>query len=115
MNEIPFSEDMEQQVINRLCSKNHAAMKRQGFWDRDTTVPDFYRVIYRLALIHTEISEMVEALRDGKHISLILEELADVIIRGFDLAGHYEWDLGEAIIKKMEKNAKRPYMHGKKH
>lgn len=40
-------------------------------------------------------------------------ELADVIIRCFDMADYYEIDLEKAIVEKMNFNKDRPYKHGK--
>jgi len=41
-------------------------------------------------------------------------ELADVVIRVFDLAAHLNIDLLEALERKMEYNKHRPYRHGGK-
>ena len=41
-------------------------------------------------------------------------ELADVVIRCFDMADYYGIDLEEAILEKHEFNKTRPYKHGKK-
>ncbi len=41
-------------------------------------------------------------------------ELADIVIRVFDMCGHYGIDLESAIREKMEYNKKRPYKHGGK-
>lgn len=40
-------------------------------------------------------------------------ELADIVIRCFDLAGHYNIDLVEAITWKLLYNKTRGYKHGK--
>lgn len=41
-------------------------------------------------------------------------EIADVVIRCFDLASEAEFDLGAIILEKMAYNATRPFKHGKK-
>lgn len=67
----------------------------------------------KLCLIHSEVSEAMEAdrkglmddklpHRDGREV-----ELADAVIRIFDLAGAYDMDLGSAIAEKMEYNESR--------
>ncbi len=75
-----------------------------------------------IALIHSEVSELLEALRDGnlpsKHTpqhSSAEEESADIIIRVLDLAGANGWSIGEALRDKMEYNKTRPYKHGRSH
>ena len=72
------------------------------------------------ALMHSEISEAVEADRHGnpdsekipgfKHIE---EELADLVIRVMDESVHGGHDVGGAVLAKMEYNKGRPYKHGK--
>lgn len=66
-----------------------------------------------LALIHSEVSEALEADRKGDTDNFI-EELADVCIRIFDLCGAKQLDLDKAILEKMEKNKARTYKHGGK-
>jgi len=66
-----------------------------------------------LCLIHSEVSEAMEAHRKGKmddklpHRTGLEVELADAVIRIFDLAGGYGLDLGWAIAEKLEYNASR--------
>jgi len=65
-------------------------------------------------LIVSEVSEAMEGdrknLQDDKlpHRSMREVELADAIIRIFDLAGAYEMDIGGAIAEKMAFNKVRP-------
>ena len=67
----------------------------------------------KLCLIHSEISEAMEGdrkgLKDDKlpHRDMREVELADAVIRIFDLAGAYGMDLGGAIAEKMQYNANR--------
>lgn len=79
----------------------------------------------KIALMHSELSECLEALRtkteDGSplmdnHVpSLTGEaaELADTMIRIFHYCGEFGIDIGEAIRLKHEFNLTRPYRHGK--
>lgn len=70
-------------------------------------------VMEMLCLVHSEVSEAAEGYRknlmDDKlpHRKMLEVELADVLIRIFDLAGYQELDLGGALIEKMEYNASR--------
>ena len=43
------------------------------------------------------------------------EELADVIIRVFDIAGRFDINLGKALFMKMHNNKSRETLHGGKH
>jgi NTP pyrophosphatase (non-canonical NTP hydrolase) len=67
-----------------------------------------------LALIHSEISEALEGERKGlmddhlPHRKMTEVELADAIIRIMDYAGRFNYDIGGAIVEKMEYNANRP-------
>ena len=66
-----------------------------------------------LCLVHSEISEAMEGARknlmDDKlpHRKMIEVELADALIRIFDIAGAYNLDLGNAISEKRYFNANR--------
>lgn len=66
-----------------------------------------------LCLIHSEISEALEAYRNHDDANLS-EELADAVIRLFDTAEELGIDIEEAIIKKHNYNQSRPYKHGGK-
>ncbi len=92
----------------------HLMAVEHGWWDderEDGTV---------IALIHSELSEALEALRTGseesEHIPEYLaieEEFADVLIRVMDYAGAKNLDLAGALLAKMDFNRERPYRHGK--
>lgn len=66
-----------------------------------------------LALIHSEVSEALEAFRNDDRANFA-EELADVMIRTIGLAHGMQIDLGAAILAKIEKNRTRPIKHGGK-
>lgn len=85
----------------------------QGFWQSEN-------VGEKIALMHSELSEALEADRKNlpsEHLhegfTGVEEELADTIIRILDFAGHFKLRLGEALIAKLVYNTTRPYKHGK--
>jgi len=79
----------------------------------------------RLMLIISEVIEGWSLERDKSHIQYNVaenkkfykgygEELADIVIRVFDLAKTLNLPIGKIIVKKMEKNRKRETLHGHK-
>ncbi len=72
-----------------------------------------YKVPAVLALIHSEVSEALEAFRKNDKDNFT-EELADVLIRVLDCGGGLGLDLDKAVRDKLEKNRNRAYRHGGK-
>lgn len=68
----------------------------------------------KLALVHSEVSEGLEGHRKGlpddklPHRLMLEVELADAVIRVFDLAGGLGMDIGGAIAEKLHYNSNRP-------
>lgn len=88
--------------------------EEKGFWDNPPSVERC------LCLMHSEISEALEAVRRGMPtsdkippISNFYEELADLVIRIMDSCDHDGVNLAEVIIAKHMYNITRTYKHGK--
>ena len=87
--------------------------KKKGFWDNPRNKGEM------IALMHSELSEMLEGVRkpgpDSHCPDFTSEEieLADLLIRAFDYAGGFQLRLAAAIEAKMEFNLGRPHKHGK--
>lgn len=116
-------------ALNKLSLTIHDANVKAGWWDdaKFTRVYDTvphplknalilakYVIPTKLALVHSEISEALEGYRKNlmdDHLpdrKMIEVELADALIRIFDLAGALELDLGGALVEKFNYNQHRP-------
>jgi NTP pyrophosphatase (non-canonical NTP hydrolase) len=98
---------VEKRTINNLVEEAHSTAVEKGWWQTDRPLLEC------IALMHCELSEAVEAYRKGDEAHVV-EELADVLIRTFDLCGRRGWNLERAVTDKMAFNKTRPYRHGGK-
>lgn len=86
--------------------------ERAGWWDGIDPM-DPTQAAAKLALIHSEVSEALEGVRKGEmdshlpHRKAEEVELADAMIRIFDLAGARGLDLAGAIVDKLAYNITR--------
>lgn len=93
--------------LKRFQDYAHGLARENGWWDlpRDTGT--------LLMLVVSELGEAMEGFRKNKmdehitHRSSLEVEMADAVVRLFDMAGGLDLDLAGAIVEKLEYNAKR--------
>ena len=101
--------------LDALAAVLHETAIEKGFWDGPK---NHDKIGNKLALVHSEVTEVLEAIRKNKGSQEVVEEMADVIIRLLDLyaammnGGLIEHSLDEQLNKKMEVNSNRPRLHG---
>lgn len=91
--------------IKEMQKKVHENAMLHGRWEGTRPIPAV------LCLIHSEVSEALEAYRNRDLLGF-KEGLAEIVIRCLDVAGGYGIDLEAELFKKHEKNKKREYRHG---
>lgn len=128
MSEFIINEDKIESAARYLLWQCHGLAKSAGWWtDLHTGKELTGEYVYMktphltpprnigelLCLVHSEISEAMEGARKGlmddklPHRPMLEVELADAVIRCFDMAGGLGLDLSGAIAEKMTFNASR--------
>lgn len=110
-------------LLNELAEKCWDTANEKGWYDEPRSFGD------AIALMHSELSEALEAYRkhgfiswyspadffDGPHKPEGVEyEFADTIIRLLDACHNFGINIQQAVDVKMEYNRTRPYRHGGK-
>lgn len=107
--------------LDKLAYDLHWTAIDKGFWDPTKRIQEQDSFIFyakQIAMIHSEATEVLEALRKSKGEKAVVEELADIIIRvldlwaGLDSNGVTESSLHQTLIEKSDFNKTRPNMHG---
>jgi NTP pyrophosphatase (non-canonical NTP hydrolase) len=109
-----LANDQIRDNINTLVDIAGSNAFVKGFHQPLKDMGDRMAFAVQASLLHTEISEAVEAMRlPDIDYDNIVEELADVVIRVCDMSWYHGLDLGEAIRSKVIKNMDRQTKHGK--
>lgn len=103
---VPVGADLMRAVLQAIITDVHATARSKGWHEAIVPLP------VHLALIHSEVSEALQADRKGEGDAAVAEELADVVIRVMDTAAAHGLDLAGALLMKMDTNKARPYRHG---
>ena len=102
-------------IFEEMSALMGKTSEEKGFWGPPEMMDKY---VAKTALLESECTEILEALRKSQGAYKVTEEFADVFIRAFDLHrklaedGLADPDLYGIIITKMEKNAARPPKHG---
>ena len=115
MNIRNWNQPNTRQMITVLSREIHAWAKEKGFYeDAERNTGEM------IALMHSELSEALEAYRQGvkrdEHCPDFDNELieyADCIIRILDTCAYKNYPIGAAIMAKMGFNETRARKHGK--
>ena len=110
--------------LGQIMKEALETAKAKGFRDEERSFPA------DIALMHSELSEALEAYRDPKRVITDIYrisdtdyqskpegvgvELADAIIRICESCEYHGIPLGYAIMAKLTYNKTRPHMHGGK-
>ena len=107
--------------MDDLAHTLHAHAKRQGFYEPYDHMDEADYVVFylkQLAMVHSEVTEVLEAIRKEQGDDKVVEELADIIVRVIEFwaflneTGYTKVSLQESLNNKIETNKKRAYMHG---
>lgn len=101
--------------LDALSAMLHETAREKGFWDGEYSHD---KIGNKLALVHSEVTEVLEAIRKNKGSEEVVEEMADVIIRLLDIyaamrnSGDLIHSLDDILDKKININKERPKLHG---
>jgi len=97
--------------LDALSALLHETARQKGFWDGEYTHD---KIGNKLALVHSEVTEVLEAIRKNHGSEKVVEEIADIIIRILDVYAAMRNEeqvlhsLDEILEKKININKERP-------
>jgi NTP pyrophosphatase (non-canonical NTP hydrolase) len=101
--------------LDALSAMLHEIAVEKGFWDGEYNND---KIGNKLALVHSEVTEVLEAIRKSQGSEKVVEEIADIIIRILDVYAAMRNEeqimhsLDEVLDYKINKNKERPRLHG---
>lgn len=101
--------------LDALSAVLHETAKEKGFWDGEYTHD---KIGNKLALVHSEVTEVLEAIRKNQGSEKVVEEIADILIRTLDVYAAMRNEeavmhsLDDILHKKININKDRPKLHG---
>ena len=101
--------------LDALAALLHETAIEKGFWDGEI---GYDKIGNKLALVHSEVTEVLEAIRKNKGSEEVVEEMSDVLIRLLDIyaamrnTGDVIHSFDEVLNKKINVNKERPKLHG---
>lgn len=110
--------------LDSIAKDIHDVSMDKGFWrkvyidGRSYPAKDIDFMLAKLALVHSEVSEVLEAMRKQMDEEKIVEELVDIFIRLMDFyagakaTGWVTSSFDDILEKKIGINKERPPMHG---
>lgn len=101
----------------------HDTAVEKGFWEPNNEDTHVIFYLKQIAMIHSEATEVLEAIRKQKGGQQVVEEMADIIIRVLDLywgmrndraitEGYSIPSLHDIFEAKAKINEDRPRLHG---
>ena len=101
--------------IDDLAFQIHSNAIDKGFWEANNGLIFYMK---QIAMIHSEATEVLEAMRKEDGGDHVVKELADIIIRTLDLwaglvrDGYTNKSIEESLVEKVKYNTQRERMHG---